>query len=49
MHLQCTVCSRVIDIPMATPQPLAETMEQELGFALEPRHTALLGVCVDCR
>jgi Fur family transcriptional regulator, ferric uptake regulator len=48
-HLQCTVCSRVIDIPVATLQPLAETMEHELGFALEPRHTALLGVCVDCR
>ena len=43
------VCSRVIDIPVATLQPLAETMDQELGFALEPRHTALLGVCVDCR
>ncbi len=48
-HLQCTNCQRVIDIPVATLHPLAETMEQELGFALEPQHTALLGVCADCR
>lgn len=48
-HLQCTVCSRVFDIPVEMLEPLAETMEQRLGFALEPRHTALLGVCADCR
>ena len=48
-HLQCTRCSRVIDIPVATLQPLAEAVEEDLGFALEPRHTALLGVCADCR
>jgi Fur family ferric uptake transcriptional regulator len=48
-HLQCTSCSRVIDIPVALVQPLADSVEQDLGFALEPRHTALLGVCADCR
>jgi Fur family transcriptional regulator, ferric uptake regulator len=48
-HLQCTTCQRVIDIPVETLQPLAETMDHELGFALEPQHTALLGICADCR
>jgi Fur family ferric uptake transcriptional regulator len=48
-HLQCTRCHRVIDIPVALVQPLADAVEQELGFTLEPRHTALLGVCADCR
>lgn len=48
-HLQCTSCQRVIDIPVATLLPLAESVDQDLGFALEPRHTALLGVCADCR
>ena len=48
-HLQCTRCHRVIDIPVTLVQPLAEAVEQDLGFALEPRHTALLGVCADCR
>ena len=48
-HLQCTNCSRVIDIPVDLVRPLADAVEQDLGFALEPRHTALLGVCADCR
>jgi Fur family ferric uptake transcriptional regulator len=48
-HLQCTHCHQVIDIPVALVQPLAEAVEQDLGFALEPRHTALLGICADCR
>ena len=39
----------MIDIPVDTLQPLADAVEQDLGFALEPRHTALLGVCADCR
>jgi Fur family transcriptional regulator, ferric uptake regulator len=48
-HLQCTRCSRVIDIPVTLLEPLADSVERDLGFRLEPRHTALLGVCVDCR
>ena len=48
-HLQCTSCSRVIDIPLALLEPLADAVEQDLAFRLEPRHTALLGVCADCR
>ena len=46
---RCTICHRVIDIPVATLLPLADAVEQDLGFALEPGHTALLGVCADCR
>lgn len=48
-HLQCTRCSRVIDIPVTLLEPLADSVERDLGFRLEPRHTALLGVCADCR
>ena len=48
-HLQCTSCSRVIDIPVSLLEPLADAVEQDLAFRLEPRHTALLGVCADCR
>ena len=48
-HLQCTSCHRVIDIPIDRLRPLAEAVDQDLGFRLEPRHTALLGVCADCR
>lgn len=48
-HLQCSRCSRVIDIPVTLLDPLAAAVERDLGFRLEPRHTALLGVCTDCR
>ena len=48
-HLQCTRCSRVIDVPVTLLDPLADSVERGLGFRLEPRHTALLGVCADCR
>ena len=48
-HLQCASCSRVIDIPVSLLDPLADAVERDLGFRLEPRHTALLGVCAACR
>jgi Fur family transcriptional regulator, ferric uptake regulator len=48
-HLQCTSCSRVIDIPVELLHPLGDAIERDLGFALEPQHTALLGICADCR
>lgn len=48
-HLQCTTCLRVIDIPVQVLDPLAETVEERLGFSLEPQHAALLGTCADCR
>ena len=48
-HLQCSACHRVIDIPIAVLDPLAAQVDRDLGFRLEPQHTALLGICADCR
>jgi Fur family ferric uptake transcriptional regulator len=48
-HLQCSSCHRVIDIPVEVLDPLAARVERDLGFRLEPQHTALLGICADCR
>ena len=48
-HLQCSSCHRVIDIPVDVLDPLANRVERDLGFRLEPQHTALLGICADCR
>ncbi len=48
-HLQCSSCHRVIDIPVDVLDPLAARVERDLGFRLEPQHTALLGICADCR
>ena len=48
-HLQCSSCHRVIDIPVAVLDPLAARVDRDIGFRLEPQHTALLGICADCR
>ena len=48
-HLQCSSCHRVIDIPVAVLDPLVAQIQHDLGFRLEPQHTALLGICADCR
>jgi Fur family ferric uptake transcriptional regulator len=48
-HLQCSSCHRVIDIPVDVLDPLAARVQADLGFRLEPQHTALLGICADCR
>jgi Fur family ferric uptake transcriptional regulator len=48
-HVQCTSCHRVLDVPVEALAPLASRLERDLGFALDPQHAALLGVCADCR
>ncbi len=48
-HLQCTSCQAVIDVPVEILSPLAEALDREVGFRLEPDHAALLGQCADCR
>jgi len=48
-HLLCTMCHTVIDIPAAALDPLRSQVADDLGFHLEPQHTALVGVCASCR
>lgn len=48
-HLQCTRCHQVIDIGIEIVQPIATELDRSLGFRLVPQHTALLGICADCR
>jgi Fur family ferric uptake transcriptional regulator len=48
VHLQCTSCGAVLDVPAAALQPLVAKVREELGFRLEPEHAALLGICADC-
>ena len=48
-HVQCTSCRAVLDIPMDLLRPLAERLAMDIDFRLEPEHTALLGICGDCR
>jgi Fur family ferric uptake transcriptional regulator len=48
-HVRCTTCGTVIDIPLDTMQLLADRIENEFDFLLEPQHAALLGTCASCR
>ena len=47
-HLMCDVCSTVIEVPDALFADLAERLQADYGFAIRPRHFALLGRCADC-
>jgi Fur family ferric uptake transcriptional regulator len=48
-HVQCTSCHRVFDVSVEALAPMVSQLERDLGFALDPQHAALLGVCADCR
>ncbi len=48
-HLQCTNCQAVIDIPVDVLDSLISRVDREVGFQVEPLHTALLGLCANCR
>lgn len=47
-HLQCTVCERFFDLPVAELEPLRRAVRASSGFEIDPRHAALLGTCADC-
>jgi Fe2+ or Zn2+ uptake regulation protein len=47
-HLACTVCGAIIEAPAALLDDVAARVRAELGFELEPDHSALIGRCADC-
>lgn len=47
-HLQCTTCERFFDAPMRSLEPLRDQLRDEMGFAIDIQHAALLGTCADC-
>ena len=48
-HLMCEVCGAVIEVPDSLFASLGERLQAEYGFAIRPRHFALLGRCADCQ
>lgn len=48
-HMQCVRCHKVFDLPVEWIVPLAEQVQDATGFAIQPEHAALLGVCADCQ
>jgi len=47
-HLVCGRCGTVLDVPTTVMQPVAQRVAQDYGFALEPSHLALGGLCATC-
>ncbi len=47
-HLACTVCGDIIEAPASLLDDVAARVLDELGFALEPHHSALIGRCAAC-
>ncbi len=47
-HFVCESCGARIEAPDAMFRGLARSAESELGFAIDPRHFAILGRCADC-
>lgn len=48
-HVQCVSCGRVQDVPPHVLDSVAERLLDDLDFALETTHAALLGTCAQCR
>jgi Fur family ferric uptake transcriptional regulator len=48
-HFVCEACGKMIEAPNALFSGLADGAEAEFGFAIDPHHFAVLGVCSDCR
>ena len=48
VHAQCRSCRRVIDLPDGILDGVRRQLAASEGFALEPHHVALSGLCRDC-
>ncbi|MHB8246329.1 MAG: Fur family transcriptional regulator [Acidimicrobiales bacterium] len=47
-HLVCEVCSVTVEAPEELFEELSRAARQRYGFAIDPRHFAVLGRCEDC-
>lgn len=48
LHLVCKRCNIVIEMPDATLTALGKEIRRRHGFAIEPRHNAINGLCANC-
>jgi Fe2+ or Zn2+ uptake regulation protein len=49
VHLQCTACHSIQDVPLDALAGVAGTIEGEYGFRVDVGHVALSGTCAGCR
>lgn len=48
-HLLCRQCGTEEEVPLTTLDPLARRLRAEHGFEADLAHSAVLGLCGDCR
>jgi len=48
LHGHCQRCGTLVDLPADLLDDVAARLGAESGFALDPAHVALSGVCGDC-
>jgi Fe2+ or Zn2+ uptake regulation protein len=48
-HLVCEECGTVLDVPDDLFRSLNRATRDRFGFAIDPRHFAVLGLCKRCR
>jgi Fur family transcriptional regulator, ferric uptake regulator len=48
-HLVCEECGTIIDVPEDLFRSLNRATKERFGFAVDPRHFAVLGLCERCR
>jgi Fur family ferric uptake transcriptional regulator len=48
-HLICESCGASVEAPEAFFRALARAAQSHYGFAIDPRHFAVLGSCASCR
>ena len=49
LHLVCDRCGTVVEVPDALFEDLAGRLQAAYGFAIRPRHFAVLGRCQECQ
>lgn len=49
IHLICDSCDRIIDVPAKVLGSLDHRLDHTHGFRLNAEHTALHGICAECR
>lgn len=49
LHGQCARCGRIVDFPADVMEQAVDRVERATGFALDPAHVALSGLCRQCK
>lgn len=49
LHLHCSQCGKIFNIPLAEAQPLLEEFTTRYHFQVDPTEITFQGVCEDCQ